>query len=31
MLGPSGKLLTANLFFEYEPAVLFVTLRLPLK
>ena len=22
MLGPSGKLLTANLFFEHEPAVL---------
>src|SRR5262245_16333502 len=25
MLGPSGKLLTANLFFEHDPAVLLVT------
>jgi len=28
MLGPSGKLLPVNLFFEHESAVLLVTPRL---
>ena len=31
MLGPSGKLLIANLFFEQEPAVVLVTLWFPLE
>jgi hypothetical protein len=31
MLGPSGNLFNADLFFEHEPAILLVTLWFPLE